>query len=171
MKKQIKSSQATQLITRVLGILALLVSLHSQAKLRVFAENSLSHIKKSYQSEAFIMVLWSIECTPCRAELALLSKIKKQYPQLNIALIATNDINAEIELNKILQQSGLDQTNNWAFSPDQYQALKYQIDPDWYGEMPRSYFYNSNHQRLAISGKLTQEMIIQWIKQNVASSE
>ena len=47
-----------------------------------------------------------------------------------------------------------------AFSPEK---LRYVIDQDWYGELPRSYYYDADHQRSSHSGTLSQQQLSAWL--------
>ena len=110
------------------------------------------------------MIIWSTDCPPCLAELQLVGEIKKENPKLNLAIISTNGIEEKAELDKILNRSSLTSVPSWAFSSKNSQQLKHSIDPRWYGEMPRSYFYDNQHKRKGYSGQLTRTRVISWMK-------
>jgi hypothetical protein len=54
----------------------------------------------------------------------------------------------------ILARNGLIDVENWIFGTVDAQKLRYEIDPSWYGELPRTYFYNATGNRTAKSGAL-----------------
>jgi len=41
--------------------------------------------------------------------------------------------------------------------------LRFYIDPGWYGELPRSYFYDAAQQRSGHSGALTRAQLQDWL--------
>ncbi|MGY8814879.1 MAG: hypothetical protein ACKVHQ_09190 [Gammaproteobacteria bacterium] len=43
------------------------------------------------------------------------------------------------------------------------ERLRYSIDPDWFGELPRNYFYDANSSRIGFSGKLTEDILLEWL--------
>jgi hypothetical protein len=49
----------------------------------------------------------------------------------------------------------------WLFGNEPQQRLQYAIDPDWMGEMPRTYFYRADGERRGVSGVLKPE---EWVK-------
>jgi hypothetical protein len=42
--------------------------------------------------------------------------------------------------------------------------LRYNIDPAWYGELPRTYFYDATHQVTPLSGKISNSFLDKWFK-------
>ena len=132
--------------------------------LQVFEADSLIQLKKSRVNKPFILILWSIDCPPCITELQLLQKNKQQFNDNNLVLISTDDLSLENNVHKVLQKFQLDQLNNWIFSGALAERLRYSLDPSWYGELPRAYFYNSKHQRTAHSGILSANTLKLWIK-------
>jgi hypothetical protein len=53
--------------------------------------------------------------------------------------------------------------DGWIFSDAFPQRLRLEIDPHSYGELPRTYFYSSDHSHHAVSGKLSTEQVERWI--------
>ena len=41
---------------------------------------------------------------------------------------------------------------------------RYSIDPNWYGELPRTYFYDATHQISPLSGKISNSFLNAWLK-------
>jgi len=128
-----------------------------------FSRHSLAEIERQHQGQAFLLLLWSADCPPCRQELALIARLRNTGYKFNLVLLATDPPVLRNELTHILQQHQLHNENNWFFSHEPPERLRYQVDPQWFGELPRSYFYDAQHQRMGISGKLQQEMIKAWI--------
>ena len=44
------------------------------------------------------------------------------------------------------------------------ERIRYGVDPEWYGELPRTYFYNNEGNREAHSGILTKKLLSQWLQ-------
>ncbi|MFU8790212.1 MAG: hypothetical protein ACNA7G_14370 [Methylobacter sp.] len=44
---------------------------------------------------------------------------------------------------------------NWVYANENTQKLQFEIDPGWYGELPRTYFFDSSHQCTGVSGTLS----------------
>ncbi|MBE9539252.1 MAG: hypothetical protein IMF06_09235 [Proteobacteria bacterium] len=59
----------------------------------------------------------------------------------------------------------MEKVDSWIFSGDFAEKIRYNIDPSWHGELPRSYFYSADHTRQAHSGTLSEQMLIRWLAQ------
>jgi len=112
------------------------------------------------------MVLWSLDCPPCRAELALLGEIYQENPRLRLVLISTDDSSQAQAAQGILHKNGLSKVESWIFGEPNAQRLRYEIDAAWYGELPRSYFYAANHTRVSVSGALKPQQLETWLALN-----
>jgi len=156
-------TQKTPLL--LFSLLLLFLSGKTFAQLKIFDKNSLATIEKQYTDQAFILVVWSIECLPCREELELISNIKKQYENINMVFLSTDELAQKEMINSILKTYKLLNQDNWIFKKSNSPALKFALDPNWYGELPRSYFYDSQHKRVGISGKLAKENVLDWVDQ------
>lgn len=74
-----------------------------------------------------------------------------------MVMLATDDASATDEVQQILAKNELTGLENWLFADENPQKLRYEIDPKWYGELPRTYFLNKKHDREGFSGVLSQE--------------
>lgn len=108
-------------------------------------------------NQPFILVLWSLTCSSCMKEMSLLNKIADAYPELSIVLVSVDDFSAAEQVQAVLQKHRLSQMSNWLFTEANSAQLRYQIDPSWYGELPRTYFYNAAHDRTGVSGVLSEQ--------------
>jgi len=72
-------------------------------------------------------------------------------------MLATDDLSASEQISNILEKSALATLENWVYADENTQKLQYEIDPKWYGELPRTYFFNAAHQREGISGVLSRQ--------------
>ena len=129
-------------------------SVFAEPAIRHFNADSYEKILSQYQQQAFVVVLWSLDCPPCYKELELLGR-ELQQQAFNLVLISTDGIESLDEVAALLNRYGLQHSDNWLFIETSSAQLRYQIDPLWYGELPRSYLYNSNHQRVAVSGVIS----------------
>jgi thiol-disulfide isomerase/thioredoxin len=133
------------------------------ASLRAFETESLDKIRAAYAGKPFLLVLWSLDCPPCRKELALLSAVKKRHPDFHLVLVSTDAAEQSEQVGSVLAKHRLAITDAWLFSETSAERLRYAIDPSWYGEMPRSYFYDPAHNRVGVSGALKAEQIENWL--------
>ena len=128
-----------------------------QTPLKPFVSGSYQQLLDSNANKPFVLVVWSITCSSCLKDMALLSKMHKSNPKINMVMLATDDTSATDDINKILAKNELTDLENWIFVDENPQKLRYEIDPKWYGELPRTYFLNKQHEREGISGVLSQQ--------------
>ncbi|MFT6906685.1 MAG: thiol-disulfide isomerase/thioredoxin [Oleiphilaceae bacterium] len=137
--------------------------------LKPFNKNSLGQIIAARQDQAFIMVLWSIDCPPCLKELEHFQVLKAQFTDTNFLLISTDSPDNSAAIVQVLVDNKLQNIESWVFSDSLPERLRYKIDPNWYGELPRTYFYEANHTRMAHSGMLTKAQLQQWLTKHPPS--
>ena len=128
-----------------------------QATLKPFNSGSYRQLLDKNANKPLVLVIWSITCSSCLKDMALLSKMHKANPDVNLVMLATDDASATGDVQKILTKNDLTRLENWIFADENPQKLRYEIDPKWYGELPRTYFFNKQHEREGISGVLSQE--------------
>ncbi len=128
-----------------------------QSTLKPFVPGSYQQLLDSNANKPFMLVIWSITCSSCLKDMALLNKMHKSRPDINMVMLATDDASATDQIKQILGKNELTGLENWIFADENPQKLRYEIDPKWYGELPRTYFLNKKHEREGISGVLTQD--------------
>ena len=128
-----------------------------QAGLKPFTSGSYQQILASHANQPFMLVIWSITCSSCLKDMALLKRIHAQRPDLKMILLAADDISETGQIQPILEKSQLATgVENWVYADENTQKLQFEIDPKWFGELPRTYFFDKTHQREGISGVLTE---------------
>jgi len=85
------------------------------------------------------------------------SSIHQQRPELKIVMLATDNLSASEQIQQILKLHQLAELENWVFADENAQKLRFEIDPRWYGELPRTYFFDAAHQRTGVSGVLSEQ--------------
>lgn len=148
------------LIPSVLFLLTVL-SLSARAErpyeLAAFKSGSYRQILANNANHPFMLVVWSINCPSCLKDMELLSRIHKNRPELKIIMLAADDLSAADQIQQIMNKNRLSDIDHWVFADENTQKLRFEIDPKWYGEIPRTYFFDKTHQRTGISGVLSKE--------------
>lgn len=128
-----------------------------QVQLKHFVPGSYQKLLKNKADKPFMLVIWSTSCSSCMEKMTLLSDLTKIRPEVNIVMLATDDVSANDLIQTVLAKNELTNLEHWIFAEENAQKLRYEIDPKWYGELPRTYFLNKNHERHGISGALSSE--------------
>ncbi|MGZ8224610.1 MAG: TlpA family protein disulfide reductase [Methylobacter sp.] len=128
-----------------------------QPQLNSFTSGSYQQILANNANRPFMLVIWSVDCSSCLKDMALLSSIHKSRPELKMIMLATDDLSATGQIQQILEKNQLSGIENWIYAEDNTQKLQFEIDPTWYGELPRTYFLDAAHSRAGVSGVLSKE--------------
>lgn len=129
-----------------------------------FQADSLPKIVETRQGKPFLLVLWSLDCSVCMKELDSLGGLLKKQPKLNLVLVSTDAPELAGEAATVLEMRGLGPVESWIFAEGDSPELRYAVDPTWYGELPRSYFYEAGGQRRGVSGAIDAAELNAWLK-------
>jgi len=132
-----------------------------------FTSSSFESIKAEYTGKEFLVGLWSVDCPPCLVELKLMSNLLSLNPDLPFVLISTDSIELKEEAAEFLDDFNLADRKTWMFADNFVEKLRYTIDPNWYGELPRSYFFSSDHTAQSHSGILTEDILKSWFANRI----
>ena len=135
---------------------------------------SYQKIIAAHAGKPFIVALWSISCTHCGADLQLFDRLARKYSDLNLVLISTDTPEAEGLISRTLHKYHLGRTGqkrlakveSWVFADSYIERLHFEIDAQWYGELPRTYFFDAKGKATGISGVLDAEETERWLSNN-----
>jgi thiol-disulfide isomerase/thioredoxin len=134
--------------------------------IRPFTSGSLEQVLASRPDKPFILVLWSLDCQYCPTELKMLSELEKSHAGLDVVLIATDTLDDMPQLADRAANYGTAKFEQWVFAEDMPERLRQEIDGRWYGEVPRTYFYDQKHQRMVRMGLINKSLVEEWLARN-----
>jgi thiol-disulfide isomerase/thioredoxin len=154
------------------GLVALLLVLMAPVVLadtavRPFVAGSLAQIQAARQGKPFVLAFWSIGCTHCPTELKTLGELKRRHPKLDIVLVAADTPDDARQTAQLAKSYGLEKVEQWVFADPMPERLRFEIDRRWYGELPRTQFYDRNHKVEAVSGVVPEERLQRWIRETL----
>ncbi len=123
--------------------------------LKHFTTGSYQQLLKQHQNKPLMLTIWSTTCTSCMEKMPVLQALKNSWQDINIVMLAVDDLSNKIQVQAVLSEHGLADGDNWILADQNAQRVRYEIDPNWFGELPRTYFLNSEHEREGISGALS----------------
>lgn len=129
-----------------------------------FVRGSRQTIVAAHQGKPFILALWSLDCTHCRDDLEILGKLQAKYRTLELVLVATDTPAQRSEIQTVLKHHALQRAESWVFADSYTERLRFEIDAQWYGELPRTYFFDAAGGSTAVSGKIERDQVERWIK-------
>lgn len=128
--------------------------LHAHAaELKEFMPGSWAGILRARQSEPMLVNFWS--------ELPMLGELRRRHPGLRIVMVAADDIAEAEAVMAALDAAGLSAADNWIFADSFVEKLRYEIDPTWLGELPRT-LYDTDGRFEVITGRLAPEAVQAW---------
>jgi len=151
-----------KLVIKIILICSLFFASNVSAEemsIKSFQKGSLQQILTSYTDQPLLLILWSITCSSCLAEMELIYQIHQQKPTLNIVMLSVDGPEFHQEMMQIINQEKLTTVEHWGFAEDNSPVLRYAIDNRWYGELPRTYFFDSKHNKTGISGALNHKKL------------
>lgn len=160
------------LLFLLLGFNSVLAAQETQPLLR----GSYQKIIAAHSGSPFIVAMWSLTCTHCAADLEIFKQLAQKYPGFDLVLISTDTPEQEADiahaLNKyhlgrsVKNQKRLGKVESWVFADSYTERLRFEIDAQWYGELPRTYFYDAAGKARGVSGVLDEKEIEQWVNTN-----
>ena len=150
-------------MTRLLAALAfgLALAQPTLAETKPLVAGSMADIRAAHSGKPNVIALWSTDCPPCHAELAMLGAWRRTHPDARLVLISTDVNETTATAETLLRQYGLDAVESWIFADPFVERLRHEIDPTWRGELPRTYL-SDGRESLAISGKLERPRLDAW---------
>jgi thiol-disulfide isomerase/thioredoxin len=133
---------------------------------QAFSKPAFEKVKQQQLGKRWLMVLWSLDCPACFKELKLIQtlQLENKSKALNVIFINADDIDeVALERKQVLASYGMLEFTNFYFADGQGDLSRYQIDPQWYGELPRSYFVDEQGKFQGKSGLLDEALIKKWL--------
>lgn len=124
-------------------------------RVAVFDSAHAARIADSQRGKPFVLVVWSLDCVYCKRNFDALGKLRARHPELRVVTLATDSAEALPQVQQVLQRVSLTR-NAWVFGHEPQERLRYAVDPEWMGEMPRTYFYRADGQRQGVSGVISE---------------
>lgn len=136
---------------------------HANAEnFKAFNSQSRVQIEQSNQGMAFVMAFWSVDCPYCIEEMQALGNLLRKHPQVKLITVCTDVMGRAADINKFLDQAHLPAHERWQFAEADEDRLRYNVDKNWGGELPRTYFYDAKHQVSALSGRPQNAWLADW---------
>lgn len=120
-------------------------------RVAVFDSANAARIAASQQGKPFVLVVWSLDCVYCKRNFDALGKLRAKHPELRVVTLSTDSVESLPQVRQVLDRVRLAR-NAWVFGHEPQERLRYAVNPDWMGEMPRTYFYRADGQRQGVSG-------------------
>ena len=129
-----------------------------------FDMNTRKVIEKRYIDQPLIISFWSIDCPYCIDDLKKLGKALSKNTNVQLITVCVDGKESAKKAERILSQANLPKHEQYQYAEVDEDRLRYNIDPAWYGELPRTYFYDADHKITPLSGKIPNSFLDIWLK-------
>lgn len=139
-------------------------------KLSLFERGSWQKIVRAHAGRPTLVHFWGVTCGPCKVELPLLGAFMKGHPAIDIVTISADLVpNLPEPTLAMLQKSDLSTAENWIFNDGFVERLRYEIDPGWQGDIPRTLLIARDGQITTLEGTAEMADIEKWADQQSAA--
>ena len=128
-----------------------------------FEINTRNVIEKKYLNQPLIISFWSIDCPYCIDDLKKLGKALSKNKNVKLITVCVDGKESAKKADRILSLAHLPEHERYQYAEVDEDKLRYSIDPTWYGELPRTYFYDTAHQVTPLSGKIPNSFLDAWL--------
>jgi thiol-disulfide isomerase/thioredoxin len=134
---------------------------------RPFDATTPAALEQRYAGRPYILAFWSLGCGYCLAELESFANRLKARPGLPLVLVATDAPDLAPAVATRLEQLGLRPASQWSFADDMPERVRFAVDRQWRGELPRTYLFDARHQVQAVSGAMEEARLDEWLAVNL----
>jgi thiol-disulfide isomerase/thioredoxin len=123
----------------LLASLTAVPAAEAPSELKPFVRGSWQQMLRAHAGRPMMVHFWGVTCGPCKVELPLLGQFMKNHPELDVVTISADLVpNLPDATRAMLDKAGLGTAENWLFSDGFVERLRFEIDPAWQGEIPRT---------------------------------
>lgn len=117
--------------------------------LKPYQTGDWSSLVKSANGAPLAIHFWGVTCPACVKEMPQWGSFVKNNPTAKVIFVQVDDVPPD-SIKKMLTRAGLEKANNYFVVAPFDERLRYEIDPQWYGETPTTIMIDK-------SGKVTRK--------------
>ena len=154
----------------MLAAASALFSLRAEHQLRPFVRGSWQEILRAHAGRPTMIHFWGVTCGPCKVELPLLGEFMKKEPGLDVVLISADLVPDLPDATwTMLQKASAEKAENWIFNDGFAERLRFEVDPTWQGEIPRTVLIGRDGQQTTMEGVAEFAEIKSWLEKQKRS--
>jgi len=132
-------------------------------ELKPFGRGSWAQLLHAHVGRPTLVHFWGVTCGPCKAELPLLGAFMRDHADVDVVMISADLVpNLPDATNAMLQHAGLSAAENWMFNEGFVERLRFEIDPSWQGDIPRTMLIARDGAITTIEGAADMAEIERW---------
>ena len=140
------------------------------SELKPFVQGSWQEVLRSHAGRPTLVHFWGVTCGPCKVELPLLGKFMKDHGNIDVVTVSA-DLVPDLPgaTRAMLEKAGLWPAENWIFSDGFVERLRFEIDPAWQGDIPRTLLIARDGTVTTIEGSAEIPDLEKWSAQQLAA--
>jgi thiol-disulfide isomerase/thioredoxin len=159
----------------LIALLLACVSVSTQAaysgELLPFKRGSWEEIRRASNGKPMIAHFWGLTCGPCRVEMPEWGRLLAVEQRVRVVVIHADPLpNSTVPVQDMLAATGLQDAENWVFDDSFRERLRFEIDPKWRGELPRTLLISTSGEVTALLGSADMAVVRHWIDINLKVS-
>jgi thiol-disulfide isomerase/thioredoxin len=148
----------------IAAVCALAAVANAQDAPRPFERGSWAKLLGTHAGKPTVIHFWGLTCAPCLVELPQWAKLQAERPDLKLVLLAADPVQQEPErITATLTRAGLGSLESWSFADRFYERLRYEIDPAWAGELPRTVMIAADGTITVLAGVADLAQVRAWL--------
>jgi thiol-disulfide isomerase/thioredoxin len=159
----------------LLPVVALVLATNSAAALddlHPFVRGSWKQIREAHAGRPTVVHFWGVTCGPCRVEMPAWAGLKRERSDLDLVVIDADLVpNAPSAVSAMLAETGLAVAENWIFNDDFVERLRYEIDPQWRGEIPRTLLIARDGSTTVLEGVADLQKVRAWLDEQAGGAK
>ena len=130
-----------------------------------FERGSWAKLRANHAGQPIVVHLWGLTCGPCLVELPAWGKLQAERADLKLVLVAADPVPQDPErVGATLARAGLGNSESWTFTDRFYERLRYEIDPTWAGELPRTVMIDRDGKAQVLPGVADLSAVRAWLE-------
>jgi hypothetical protein len=131
---------------------------------KAFGEGSWQDLTAAHKGQNLIVHFWSVACAPCLEELPKWGKFLAGNPEAPLVLVNWESRPQPADrIRATLAKAGLEGAENWTLADGFEQKIRFAIDRDWMGELPRTQLIGSDGSMTTLSGAMDFSKLEAWL--------
>jgi len=131
---------------------------------KVFGEGSWQDLTDAHRGQKLIVHFWRLACAPCLTELPEWGKFLAGHKGAPLVLINWESRPQPADrIRTTLAKAGLAGAENWTLTDGFEQKIRFAIDRDWMGELPRTQLIGRDGSVTTLSGAMDFSKLTAWL--------
>lgn len=161
--------RALAIALMVAGASAVAVHAGQPPVLRPFVRGSWTRLRQSHAGRPLLVHFWGITCPPCIGELPKWGALQRAHPEATVIFVAADPepVNPD-DVAAAIVKARIDSAEQWMFADEFTERLRFEVSPEWAGEMPYTMLITPAGQVSTLAGVADMATLERWLSSHRA---